>query len=387
MPTPGIIARPLPLLLLVLAGCMELDVDDDTLATGSAERAIIAMNGQRPSELGFASQYMDWLRLNALTTNSSAVGRMVRHPLHSKVYDSRVGGGVQPGPYLIDQLCDPYARQVMKRVVECALEGSTPEAPAQHLTWRHSALNLPETWYGSIGLCPQWHQGLPDSDCLERVSACVLARLNEQGQAVSISMRGRRDAASTLPVPASETLSHGQPDGAFFGTLFDPAQIDGIRVEVTSCTAQGAVLAYTDRTQRYSFPLPFHGESPVPEQRDDIHDQFLVQSGFDRTVYRKAFACWDPQASQSMGSQSGRVCTGLVPGVDCAVTSLGKCSSSCTSALDATGVRYYTQCKDAGQQGWQWPLDVYYRYGATTQSPVTESAVSEDLADPIDLAQ
>jgi hypothetical protein len=386
MLTHGIIVRPLVLLLLVLDGCMALDVDDEALATGSAERAIIAMNGQRPSDLGFASQYMDWLRLNALTTNPSAVARMVRLPLDKRMYYAAPGSPV-PNPYLIDQLCDPYARQVMKRVVECALEGSTESAPAQEVTWRHAGLGQSETWYGSIGLCPQWHTGLPSGDCLERVSACVLARLNEQGQTVSISMRGRRDAASTLPVPASETSLHDQADGAFFGTLFDPSQINGIRVEVTSCTGEEAVLAYTDKTRRYSFPLPFQGESPVPEQRDDIHDQFLLQSGFDRTVYRKAFACWDPQASQSMASQSGRVCTGLVPGVDCAVTSVGKCSASCASALDATGVRYYTQCKDAGQQGWQWPLDVYYRYDATTNSPVTESAVSEDPAAALDLAQ
>jgi hypothetical protein len=386
MLTPEIIARPLPLLLLVLAGCMALDVDDEALTTASAERAIIAMNGQRPADLGFASQYMDWLRLNALTTNASAVGRMARLPLSSRVYDDAQGSDAQPGPYLRDQLCDPYARQVMKRVVECALAGSTPDLPAQAVTWRHAGLGLSETWQGSIGLCPEWHTGLPGGDCLERVSACVLARLNEQGQTVSISMRGRRDATSTLPVPASETLLHSQADGAFFGTLFEPSQINGIRVEVTSCTGEEAVLAYTDKSRRYSFPLPFDGEPPVHERRDQIHDQFLIQSGFDRTVYRKAFACWDAHASQHMASLSGRVCTGLVPGVDCAVTSVGRCADACASALDVTGVRYYTECADAGQHGWQWPIDAYYRYGATTLPSVTESAASEGPAAALDPA-
>jgi hypothetical protein len=360
MLTRGLIARPLPLLLLVLDGCMALDANDEALVTGNAESAIIAMNGQRPEDLGFASQYMDWLRLNALTTNSSAVGRMVRLPLNSRVYDA-TQGPVHPGPYLIDQLCDPYARQVMKRVVECALEGATEDAPAQAVTWQHAGL-APETWYGSIGLCPQWHMGLPSPECLERVSACVLARLNEQGQTVSISMRGQRDTNETLPVEASESLLHDQADGAFFGTLFDPTQIDAIRVEVPICTATGAALVYTDRTQRYSFRLPWAGEPPGHAQRDYIHDQFLLQSGFDRTVYRKAFACWDPNASAAMASLSGRVCTGLVPGVDCAVTSVGSCSDACEPALDATGVQYYMQCADANLQGWQWPIDVFYRY-------------------------
>ncbi|HWN69931.1 MAG TPA: hypothetical protein VNM90_19950 [Haliangium sp.] len=385
MLTNGIIVRPLALLLLVLDGCVVLDVDDEALVTGSAERAIIAMNGQRPEDLGFASQYMDWLRLNALTTNANAVNRMVKQELSSKVYRA-APGPLQPSPYLIDQLCDPYARQVMKRVVECALEGSTPDAPAQAVTWNHAGLNQPETWYGSIGLCPQWHTGLPSGDCLERVSACVLARLNEQGQTVSISMRGERDAASTLPVAASETLLHDQADGAFFGTLFDPSQIDRIRVEVTSCTGAGAVLAYTDKTRPYSFPLSWLGEAPVPQQRDQIHDQFLLQSGFNRTVYRKAFACWDPYADPAMASQSGRSCTGLVPGQGCAVTSMGSCAGSCVSALDATGVQYDKQCADAGLHQWQWPLDVYYRYDATTEPAVTESAAFASPA-TLDLAQ
>jgi hypothetical protein len=357
----GIIARPLPLLLLVLDGCMALDVDGEALVTGSAESAIIAMNGQRPEDLGFASEFMDWLRLNALTTNPSAVGRMVRQPLHSRVYDAAQGGGAHPGPYLIDQLCDPYARQVMKRVVECALAGSTEGAPAQAVTWRHGGL-APETWQGSIGLCPQWHTGLPSPECLERVSACVLARMNEQGQTVSISMRGLRDTADTLPVEASESLLHDQADGAFFGTLFDPTQIDAIRVEVPFCTAAGAALVYTDTTQRYSFRLPWDGEPQGHARRDQIHDQFLSHSGFDRPVYRNAFACWDPNASEAMGSASGRVCTGLVPGVDCAVTSVGRCSDACVPAVDANGVQYYTQCADADDYGWQWPIDVFYHY-------------------------
>jgi hypothetical protein len=362
MLTRGITARPLPLVLFVLHGCMALDVDDETLVTGSAESAIIAMNGQRPQDLGFASQYMDWLRLNALTTNASAVGRMIRQPLHSRVYDSRQGGSVHPGPYLIDQLCDPYARQVMKRVVECALAGSTQNAPAQEVTWGHAGLGLSETWQGSIGLCPEWHTGLPGGDCLERVSACVLARLNEEGQTVSISMRGQRNPSGTLPIEAGESTLHDRADGAFFGTVFDPAQLDAIRVEVPFCTAAGAALVYTDGNQRYSYRLPWEGEPPGHARRDDIHDQFLLASGFDRAVYRKAFACWDLNASEPMASESGRVCTGLVAGVDCAVTSVGQCPDACAPALDANGVRYYTECTDPDENGWQWPIDVFYRY-------------------------
>jgi hypothetical protein len=357
-------------LLFKLAGCSVWELDEDSVAAGSTEHAIVAMNGQLPGDLGFASQHMDWLRLNALTTNPSAVSSMTGHPLHSSVYDDDWQGQQPPNDYLITQLCDPYARQVMKRVVECALDGGKRGVPAQSVTWLDHESGQTETWHGSIGLCPAWHQGPPSVGCLERVSACVLARLNEQGKAVSISMRGWQSTGQTLPVPASEVATHPRPDGAFFGNLFDPAGINEISVQVTSCDSEDAGLAYTDTAgespRQYFFVLPSVSGPTTNMRRDEIHHLFLDQSGFVRVVYEKAFACWDPLASPTQGMQSGRVCTGLVPELDCAVTSVGDCSVSCAPALDPGGVRYYQQCLDDNQAPWRWPLDVFYfyKYGA-----------------------
>jgi hypothetical protein len=363
-----ILAPSLPLLLLVLDGCVAWDVDDHAIVAGSSERAIVAMNGQIPADLGFASQYMDWLRLNALTTNPGAVSSMAQRPLHSSTYNADWLDDAQTSPYLIDQLCDPYARQVMKRVVECALSGSTRVAPAQQVTWFDAESLQSETWQGKLGLCPQWHDGLPSAACLERVSACVLARLNEQGQAISISMRGWQAAGQTLPIGTDELATHTAPDGAFFGTLFDPAQINDISVQVRSCSSAQAKFAYTDtkgqQPVEYVFSLPSPGGSAANATRDAIHDAFLVQSGFSRIVYQQAFACWDPYADPVLASQSGRVCAGLIAGVDCAVTSVGDCSASCSAALDAGDVPFYSQCAGPDLSTWLWPLDVYYSSNA-----------------------
>jgi hypothetical protein len=369
MPTNRIMARSPLLLLAVLAGCGEWDLDAGSHAVDSAERAIVAMNGQLPADLGFASQHMDWLRLNALTTNPDAVTAMTGLPLHTDVYNAGRQGSVPPNDYLITQLCDPYARQVMKRVVECALGNGGRGSPAPSVTWLNDESGQTETWQGSFGLCPGWHSGPPDDGCLERVSACVLARLNEQGQAVSISIRGWQSAGQTLPVPAGEVSTHPRADGAFFGNLFDPLQLNDIGVEVTSCESTAHVLSYDDMggesPGHYLYSMSPEPGPAANRQRDQIHQQFLDASGFSRVVYGSAFACWDPLASPTHGIDSGRVCTGLVSGVDCAITSVGACSASCDPGWDASGVRYYKQCTGTGSAPWRWPLDVFYQYPGT----------------------
>lgn len=378
MPANRMMAHSSLLLLVVLVGCGEWDIDDESLAADSAERAIVAMNGQLPADLGFASRHMDWLRLNALTTNPDAVSEMVQHRLHTDVYNAARQGEEPPNHYLIDQLCDPYARQVMKRVVECALGGSASNLPAQSVTWLDPESGQTATWTGSLGLCPAWHHGPPDAGCLERVSACVLARLNEQGKAVALSIRGWQYAGTTLPVPAGEVSAHPRADGAFFGNLFDPTQLDHISVKVESCERSTAVLEYEDtggeQPGDYLFSLPSASGPTTHRRRDQIHQQFLSMSGFDRTVYGSAFACWDPLASATYGMQSGRVCTGLVAGMDCAITSVGICSASCVPAWDAGGVRYYTQCTGTSSVAWHWPLDVFYKYDAALSSATAAGA-------------
>jgi hypothetical protein len=389
MLTKRIMARSPLLLLIVLAGCGEWDVDAESLAVDSAERAIVAMNGQLPADLGFASQHMDWLRLNALTTNPDAVDTMVGLRLHTDVYSADGRGEVPPNDYLITQLCDPYARQVMKRVVECALGDGTNGVPAQSVTWLDYESGQTATWHGSLGLCPDWHTAPPDAGCLERVSACVLARLNEQGKAVSISIRGWQYAGHTLPVPAGEVATHPKPDGAFFGNLFDPAQLNDISVQVESCESTTAVLSYEDTAGespgQYRFSMPSSGGPATHRARDQIHQGFLALSGFDRVVYGSAFACWDPLANATHAIQSGRVCAGLVAGMDCAVTSVGVCSASCVPAWDAGGVRYYEQCLGTGSSPWRWPLDVYYKYSGGYPLPGSRLAAAGGTAATLDL--
>ncbi|WP_143076116.1 hypothetical protein [Stigmatella erecta] len=91
--------------------------------------------------------------------------------------------------YIQTQLMDPNARKVMPYLVGCALPAGAS------LAWTHPS---PEpgadpqgTWAGEAGLCPEWSTQAPSQACLERVSACVLARNNPFGRRVELSLRGQ----------------------------------------------------------------------------------------------------------------------------------------------------------------------------------------------------
>ncbi|XXX82609.1 hypothetical protein WMF30_28040 [Sorangium sp. So ce134] len=70
------------------------------------------------------------------------------------------------------------AEDLMAEIVSCALDSTQIVTPDGYAS----------TWWGRFGLCPSWSDTLPTSDCLELVSACVLARMNALGRQVPISI-------------------------------------------------------------------------------------------------------------------------------------------------------------------------------------------------------
>ncbi|WP_224360506.1 hypothetical protein [Hyalangium versicolor] len=124
------------------------------------------------------------LVFNALTTNRTANELMGMNSLNELFFP--------PGhPYINTQLRDPNAQQLMSYLVSCALE------EGQGLKWTNPLTNMQEVWYGSMGLCPAWLMTAPTQGCLERVSACLLARNNAFGRRVELSVRGEHPTDPT----------------------------------------------------------------------------------------------------------------------------------------------------------------------------------------------
>ncbi len=119
------------------------------------------------------------LLFNALTANPVAVAVMSSKPLSTAMY-----AAVSGAPELNIQLHDPSARVVMKYIAECALKSTDV------VEWKDPFDGVAYKFTGSLALCPKWAFDAPDAACLERVSACVLARNNVEGKRVELSMRG-----------------------------------------------------------------------------------------------------------------------------------------------------------------------------------------------------
>ncbi|WP_224366674.1 hypothetical protein [Hyalangium versicolor] len=139
----------------------------------------------------------DYLIFNALSANSTANQALVDNPLNTQSFATVTA--------LHDALHDPWARVFMKYLVSCAL------APDQKVEWTSSVPGIPpETWYGGGGLCSSWGSVAPSvlsnkDECLELVSACILARNNPAAARVRINLRGGGLANPAVLKPRART--------------------------------------------------------------------------------------------------------------------------------------------------------------------------------------
>jgi len=142
----------------------------------------MSMNGMSMNGLGTNGLMMNGLMMNGLaSTNglSSTTGLMTTY------------GG----------------RQVLKYFVRCALpDGQTLVKQDQYGT--------SYTFAGAIGVAPEALTGTCDLDCQEKISACMLAHVNNSGQHISIWLVG--------PDPGigwGSSTSYPYQEGAYFGNI------------------------------------------------------------------------------------------------------------------------------------------------------------------------
>ncbi len=162
------------------------------------------------------------LAVNKLAVNKLAVNKLAVNKLAVNSLETRELMGTAAG------------REVMSYVVGCALRSGTSA------TLQDSAGTL-YTYPGWIGLAPAWATRAPTVSERRWVTACMLARTNVHGTAVSISMR--HDTNLALLSSAAERDAFPLAEGAFYGDLFGPGQ-------PTYACSNRAWTAYADGTFR-----------------------------------------------------------------------------------------------------------------------------------------
>jgi len=161
------ILRSLPL-LLILEGCQP-GLPEEAGAELATQEADIRIANSLTTEA---------LVLNALSTNPQANALLGSSGLKA-LFDLETGD-----PYIRHQLLDPDARKFMEYLTSCALPSN------QSLSWKHPDTGAVTTWPGKLGACSEWYFNPPSQECLNRVSACVVARNNAFGRRIELSMRG-----------------------------------------------------------------------------------------------------------------------------------------------------------------------------------------------------
>jgi hypothetical protein len=87
------------------------------------------------------------------------------------------------------------------------------------------------TFNGAIGIASSWQTTALGLTAQRWVSSCVLARLNETGQQVTVSLRG---STTALNLATGEATAYDEQEGAFFGNIFP-----GRDFYVASCKGTG----------------------------------------------------------------------------------------------------------------------------------------------------
>jgi hypothetical protein len=163
----------------------------------------------RPKQIMLNQMDLEPILLNSLIGTPEALGLLTSQPLRSDYFDVANAYGV-----LGQQLLDSYAQRFMDYLVRCAL---SPED--EPVVWDHPSDTPAMEWRGRLGLCSEWATQAPSSECLELVSACLLASENALGKSVMISQRGLDlgDKALTLadPVPVKTLDDEGVKIASF----------------------------------------------------------------------------------------------------------------------------------------------------------------------------
>jgi hypothetical protein len=177
-----------------LIGCAGQSSEDFQTATGDLE----SENGLSLNGLSLNGLSLNGLSLNGLALNGLSLNGLSLNGLTSV-------GGLSSTTGL---MTTAGGREVVKYMAKCAL-------PAGHTLTKQDQNGVSYSFPGAIGVAPEWETGLCTLDCQERVSACMLAHVNNSGQHIGIWLDGPDNG-----IGWGSSTSYPYQEGAFFGNLF-----------------------------------------------------------------------------------------------------------------------------------------------------------------------
>jgi Regulator of chromosome condensation (RCC1) repeat len=155
-------------------------------------------------------------------------------------------------------------------VVECAL-------PAGQAVTLYDESDQPLTYHGSLGLAPEWYDGPLTAAGEEKVSACLAARSNGNGQPVLISLRG-----SGIAVSAQEEDVFRTYEGIFWADLFAENDAD---VYIRSCMVEGGGLSGRVCAQSDGCGFDFQGDCASVCTYDAVLGEYTSCGGATHLIH------------------------------------------------------------------------------------------------------
>ncbi|MCY1019225.1 hypothetical protein [Pyxidicoccus sp. MSG2] len=187
-------------LLVAGVGCGPVeDADADTASTvATAEQELGSANGLSFNGLSFNGMSRNGLSFNGLSFNGLSTAG-----LSSSQFDT----WFQSNPALADM--------VMRYVVRCAV----PAGEVRRYTDPRNGRTY--TWFGLLGLAPDWAQGQKATKAEQQVvSACLAAHTNKRGISMAISVLGENSRGQPIPYSGVELAAFPEHEACFFGNLF-----------------------------------------------------------------------------------------------------------------------------------------------------------------------
>ncbi len=250
------------LLLTLLVGCGP--VEEGTASPkdlGGTDQALGDDNGLA----------MNGLAMNGLAFNGLAFNGLAFNGLSSSSFSS----WFQQNPSL--------SSRIMNYVVRCAVPAG------QSRTYSDGTTTY--TWYGNLGLAPDWSSGAPASLEEQRlVTACLGAHANKYGKTVAISLLGTTAQGQPIPYTSSELADFSQREACFFGNLFNDEGLfvgnDQPLLPVSKSSLRACALASGNSATSSACPPLVHVGSCATSCQLDATGTWYMQCTRNGIAYR-----------------------------------------------------------------------------------------------------
>jgi hypothetical protein len=187
--------------ILGLVDCGAEDAGDTQVGTGAAEASD---NGLSANGLSLNGLSANGLSANGLSANGLSLNGLSLNGLSSVNGLSTTSGLMMAS----------NGRQIVQYMVKCAY----PSGHSLVKTVGSTTYSYP----GLLGYAPELENGTCDTDCQERVSACLLAHVNNAGVHIQLWVDGDTHTynGSTYGLGWGTSTSYPYQEGSFFGNLF-----------------------------------------------------------------------------------------------------------------------------------------------------------------------